>query len=165
MSPEQDAFLSNLYRKNLKRLIGQAYRCTGSWSKAETAVQEAFCVAVEKIDAVMSSPLPERWITATVKNVARNMNRHEHYRQALFLYLEDLDVSPAAPDSFGETDILEVCQQIAGEEEFRLFRQVILDGVPYADAATERGIGMWACRKRVQRTSKVLRDGLKKFWT
>lgn len=163
MLPEQDAFLSALYHENFKHLVGYAYRYTFSWPKAEVAVQEAFCVAVEKIDAVMSSGSPVGWMKLAVKNVARNMARRDQYQQALFLYLDDLNICPAAPGCFGEADILEVCEQIAGEEAFRLFRQVALEGVSYSDAAKERGIKEWACRKRVQRTTQVLREGLKKY--
>lgn len=164
MSPEQDAFLSTLYHENFKHLLGYAYHYTFSWAKAEVVVQEAFCVAVEKIDAVMASRSPIGWMKLAIKNVARNMARHDQYQQALFLYLDDLNVCPTAPDGLGETDILEVCEQIAGKEAFRLFKQVALEGTPYSDAAKERGIKEWACRKRVQRTSQVLRDGLKKYF-
>lgn len=164
MLPEQDAFLSALYHENFKHLLGYAYRYTADWAKAEVVVQDAFCVAVKKINAVMTSRSPIGWMKLAVKNVVRNTVRHDQYQQALFLYLDDLNISPAAPEDFGETDILEVCEQIAGEEAFQLFKQVTLEGVSYSDAAKERGIKEWACRKRVQRTSQVLREGLKKYW-
>lgn len=164
MSPEQDVFLSTLYHENFRRLMGYAYRYTASWAAAEVVVQEAFCVAVKKIDVVMASPVPLAWLKTTVKNVARNLERRERCQKALFVYLDDLNVSPAAPDGLGETDILEVCEQIAGKEAFQLFKQVALEGTPYSDAAKELGIKEWACRKRVQRTSQALREGLKKYF-
>ncbi len=164
MSPEQDAFLSQLYHENFNRLLGHAFHYTADWAKAEVVVQEAFCVAVVKIEAVMASEVPLRWMNATIKNLARNMARHEKYQKALFLYLEDLKASPSTSDCFRDIDILEWCEQTVGKENFQLFKRVVLDGVPYIDMAKELGISMWACRKRVQRVSDALREGLKDFF-
>ncbi len=164
MSPEQDAFLSQLYHENFNRLLGHAFHYTADWTKAEVVVQEAFCVAIEKIEVVMASELPLRWMNATIKNLARNMARHESYQKALFLYLEDLKVAPSTSDRSHDIDILEWCEQIAGRERFQLFKRVVLDGTPYVDIAKELGISIWACRKRVQRVSDALREGLKGFY-
>ncbi len=164
MSPEQDAFLSQLYHENFNRLLGHAFHYTADWAKAEVVVQEAFCVAVEKIETVMASEAPLRWMNATIKNLARNMVRHENYQKALLLYLENLNAVPTASDGFRDVDILDVCEQIAGKENFQLFKRAVLDGIPYIDLAKELGIGIWACRKRVQRTSDALREGLKDYF-
>lgn len=127
-------------------------------------MQEAFCVATEKIEALMASEFPLRWMKATIKNVARNMKRHESYQKALFLYLEDLKAAPTAPDSLGGIDILELCEQLVGKDNFELFKRVVLDGTSYVDMANELGINMWACRKRVQRTSEILQKNLKEYF-
>lgn len=164
MLPEQDTFLSQLYHENFNRLLGNAFHHTADWAKAEVVVQEAFCVATEKIDEIMTSDSPLRWMKAVIKNVARNTKKHESYQKAMFLYLEDLMVTPAIPDSSSDVDILEVCEQIVGKERFQLFKRTVLDGTPYIEAAKELGISVWACRKRVQRISDALREGLKEFF-
>ncbi len=164
MSPEQDAFLDQLYHENFKHLVGYAFHLTGDWSKSEVVVQEAFCVAVGKIDEVMASDAPHRWMKATVKNVVRNMKKHESYQKALFLNLEELGSSPTAPDILGGMDTWELCEQLAGKENFQLFKHIVLDGVSYLDAAKKLSISIWACRKRVQRTTETLRAGLTKFF-
>ncbi len=163
MSPEQDAFLDALYHENFQRLEAYAFYLTKDRGKSEVVVQEAFCVAVGKIDEVMASDTPLRWMKATVKNVARNMKKHESYQKSLFLSLEELRLPPAAPDALSGMDTWELCEQIAGAENFQLFKHIVLDGASYLEAAKELDIGMWACRKRVQRTTQALRDGLKTF--
>ncbi len=163
MSPEQDAFLDALYHENFRHLVAYAFHLTQDWGKAEVAVQEAFCIAVEKIGEVMVSDAPLRWMKATVKNVVRNMEKHESYQKALFFSLEELGLSPAAPDALGGMDVWELCGQIAGEENLRLFKHIVLDGASYLEAAKELDIGIWACRKRVQRTTRALQEGLKIF--
>ncbi len=163
MSPEQDAFIDALYHENFQHLLAYAFHLTEDWGKAEVVVQEAFCVAVEKIRELMASDAPLRWMKATEKNVVRNMQKHESYQKALFFSLEELSLPPAAPDALGGMDVWELCGQIAGEENLRLFKHIVLDGASYLEAAKELDIGVWACRKRVQRTTRVLREGLKIF--
>ncbi len=163
MSPEQAAFIDELYHENFHRLALYAFRLTGDWTKSEVAVQEAFCVALGKLDEVMASDVPLRWMKATVKNVARNMKKHESYQKALFLSLEELGLPAAGPDALGDMGTWELCEQIAGKENFQLFKHIVLDGASYLEAAKELEIGVWACRKRVQRTTEALREGLKIF--
>lgn len=164
MSPEQATFLEQLYRENFQRLRGYAYHQINDWDKAEVAVQEAFCVAVGKIGDVMSSDAPLRWMKAAVKHTVQNMRRHESYQKALFLYLDELSASPSAPDVLGGVGMEELCEQIAGKEDFRLFKHIVLDGVSYLEAAKELDLGLWACRKRVQRTTQTLRGELQKIF-
>ncbi len=163
MSPEQAAFIDELYHENFRHLVAYAFHLTEDWGKSEVAVQEAFCIAVGKIGEVMASDVPLRWMKATVKNVARNMKKHESYQKALFLSLEELRRPPSAPDALSETDTWDLCEQIAGEENFQLFKHIVLDGASYLEAAKELDIGLWACRKRVQRTTQALREGLEIF--
>lgn len=164
MSPEQDLFLERLYHEQFKYLTAYAYHFVDDWEKAEVVVQEAFCIAIEKIDAVMSSDAPLRWMKATVKNTARNMKKHENYQRALFLHLEELEAFPSAPDALNAMGMEEFCEQITGPESFRLFKHIALDGISYMEAAKELDIGVWACRKRVQRTVETLRDALKEYF-
>lgn len=164
MLPEQDTLLDQLYHEHFKYLVGYAFHYIHDWGKAEEVVQEAFCIASAKVTKVMESDDPLRWLKTTVKNVARNMKKHEAYQRSLILYLEELESSPSAPDMLSGMDIWEFCEQIVGKENFQLFKRIVLDGVSYLEAAKELGIGIWACHKRVQRTSKALRDGLKKYF-
>ncbi len=160
----QDAFLDQLYHAHFQRLVGYAFHHIHDWGKAEEAVQEAFCIASAKVTKVMESDDPLRWMKATVKNVVRNMKKHEAYQRSLILYLEDLKSSPSAPDVLSGMDIWEFCEQIVGKENFQLFKRIVLDGLSYLEAAKEPDISVWACHKRVQRTSKALRDGLEKYF-
>lgn len=164
MSPEQANFLEQLYSDRFHALQGYAFHLTHDWSKAEVAVQDAFCVAAGKIDAVMSSDAPYLWMKAAVKNTVRNMQKHESYQRTLILYLEELDKAPATTAPFGGVDVWDLCEKTVGKEHFQLFKQIALDGTSYQDAAKERGIGMWACRKRVQRTTEALQKELQKYF-
>lgn len=99
MSPDQNIFLEQLYHENFQYLKGYAFHLINNWDKAEVAVQEAFCIAIEKIDEVMSSDAPLRWMKATVKNTVRNMKKHESYQRSLFVYLEELESLPSTSEA------------------------------------------------------------------
>lgn len=165
MRPEQDDFLEQLFREHFNELELYAYRYLKTKDDAQIAVQDAFHIACDKIDDVMSSPNPIGWMKLTIKNIARNMVKAKNRQTKLFISLEEFggDLSESYIGVDSGTDLLDCCIKAVSKEEFHLFRRIALEGVTYVEAAEELGISMWACRKRVQRTTEKLRKALKEM--
>ena len=130
MRPEQDAFLERLFRAHFHELQIHAFRFLGNWDDAQTAVQDSFHTACEKIDVLMSSPNPVGWMKLTVKNVARNMVRARS-RQAKWLTSWDElpDYAMPAQPSPEEDAGPEAWTGLVSQSDLDLLRQVALDGV------------------------------------
>ena len=161
MHQEQDVFLEALYQEHFQELELYAYAMVRDRGHAQSAVQEAFHIACQKIDDVMTSPNPMGWMKLAVKNVCRNMNKRRSQEMKLVLSVEDLYVEPAEPRRMeSEFELMEACRQLVSPEEFEMVKSVVLDGVSYAELAERRGLSMWACYKRVERVLKKLRDGM-----
>lgn len=129
---------------------------------AEDAVQEAFRIGCTRIDDLMTSPNPEGWIMNTLKNVIRSAWRNQSRRQGAVVSLELLEEKdvPLPADNARPQEDLEmemVYVQLLGEEDYRLFKRVVIQGVPCQEAATEFSLSYAACVKRVQRSRKKLR--------
>ena len=54
-------------------------------------------------------------------------------------------------------DPLDTYKGTISDSEIALLRKIILEGMSYLDAANELVIGMWACRKRVERALNKIR--------
>ena len=52
-------------------------------------------------------------------------------------------------------------QNIVDTEEFKLLKEMAIDGKSHLEMATARGISVDACKKRVQRAKETLRKKLK----
>lgn len=165
MRPEQDVFLERLFREHFNELELYAYRYLKTKNDAQIAVQDAFHTACTKIDDVMSSPNPIGWMKLTIKNIARNMLKTKNRQMRLFVSLEEFagNLSEASLNVDDTPDIVDCCLKAVTKEEFTLFRRIALEGITYVEAAEELGISMWACRKRVQRTTEKLRKALKEM--
>ena len=129
MRPDQDSVLESLYRAHFREIEIHAFRYLGKWDDAHVAAQETFHIACEKIDDLMKQPNRIAWLKNIAKNVCRNMYR-------------------ARKDTYKGT---------ISDSEIMLLRKIILEGMSYLDAANELGIGMWACRKRVERALNKIR--------
>lgn len=156
------------YEREIERLYLQMYDMMFTYAKsnlsndelAEEAVQEAFQIACQKPEAVCSSECPEGWLVNTLKNVISNMKRRQQSaQQILFGYLSgQIQEYVVSEDRIG-IDIL--YDNIAESEEFRLIKEMAIDGKSHLEMSQERGISIAACRKRVQRAKEILRNKIK----
>lgn len=164
MKPEQDQLLEQLYRTYFHTLQVHAYRFLGNWYDAHVAAQETFHIACDKIETVMSHPNPVGWLKNVTKNVSRNMIRARQRQLLLFSSLEELLSSEVLFTCDERSDDpTEMFEEFLTEEDRYLLKRIMLDGISYADAGTEVGLNMWACRKRVQRATEKLRTHYKQL--
>lgn len=159
MRSDQGALLEKLYRSYFRLLVVHAYRFLGNWDDANFAAQEAFHVACEKIDQLLSSENQIGWLKNTVKNVCHRMIRERNRQALLFSSLDDLTDAemPVTSDSV-DTQSMDILEELVSKDEIGLLKKIILDGIPYSEAAQELGCNVWTCRKRVQRSIDKIRQ-------
>ena len=133
-------------------------------SLAEEAVQETFQLACQKPDKLCESPNPQGWLVNTLKNTVRNTKRRrERAQQILSGYL----VKQQEDDTYSEDKL---CLQLMYEdlaytEEFKLLKEMVIDGKSHLEMAKARGITVNACKKRVQRAKDLLRRKMEDDFT
>ena len=159
MMENQDKFLEELYHRYFRSLVIHAYCYLGNWEDSHVAAQDAFRIACEKIDALMSSENAVGWMKNTVKNLCYRMMRERNRQMLLFSSLDELtdDKLPIIDDDSGcqPTDILD---GLISKEELALLKKIIVDGASYTEAAKELGCTVSTCRKRVQRSIDKIRQ-------
>ena len=151
------------YSKEIDRLYLQMYAMLFEYARsslssdalAEEAVQDTFIIACQKPEALCNSSNPKGWLVNTLKNVLSNTKRSQNIAKRILLdyfscNIDDISVSD---DRIGVEIMYD---DIADSEEFKLLKEMALDGLSYMEMAQNRGITVGACRKRVERAKKVL---------
>lgn len=147
--------IDRLYLQMYPMLFEYARSSLSSDSLAEEAVQDTFAIACQKPEALCECRNPEGWLVNTLKHVISNMLRSQSIARRILLdyfasHANDISVSS---DHVG----LEILYgDIAGLEEFKLVKEMALDGRSYLEMAEDRGITVATCRKRVERAKKLL---------
>ncbi len=152
--------LSGLYLEMYPLLFEYARSSLLNNALAEEAVQDAFAIACQKADALFASPNPKGWLVNTLKYVIANTRRsRDTATRILAEYLEiDADEITATKDSL---DLSLLYGDLARTEEFRLIKEMALDGKSCLEMAKARNIRVDACRKRIQRAKEFLRKKVK----
>lgn len=153
-----------LYREEIERLYLQMFSLLFEYARstlpnnalAEEAVQETFRIACQKPEALCTSPNPEGWLVNTLKNVICNMERSRNIAKRILrgYFAVHITELTATNDRVG-VEIL--YDDIADTEEFKLLKEMAIDGRSYLEMAESRNISIDTCRKRVQRAKEKLR--------
>ena len=152
---ERDQFVEDLYDKMNFRLKWIAARKLIDPDQVEEAVQEALAILCLKAEEVMVHPNPEGWLTETVKNIAKAMNRKTAKERNV--------VSGSLNDAHGHyhDDHHEAeFKDLLSPEDYKLIELVVVQRYTIAEAARELGITTEACKKRKQRAIQRLRQKL-----
>lgn len=153
-----------LYREEIERLYLQMFSLLFEYARstlpnnalAEEAVQETFRIACQKPEALCTSPNPEGWLVNTLKNVICNMERSRNIAKRILrgYFAVHITELTTTNDRVG-VEIL--YDDIADTEEFKLLKEMAIDGRSYLEMAESRNISIDTCRKRVQRAKEKLR--------
>lgn len=156
MTPIYNRRIEELYLKMYNRLFIFADNALKNPALAEEAVQETFRIACMKPESLCNSPNPEGWLVNTMKNVICNIRRE---RASMDRVLSAYIFSKAKELSASEDqlDFSLLYQNIAGMEEYKLLKEMVLDGKSHLEMAKARGISVEACKKRVQRAKEKLK--------
>lgn len=160
MNAEQSAQIEELYLQMFDGMMAYARSSLPEETLAEEAVQETFRIACQKPDALCSSQNPKGWLIKTLRFTIQNIKRSQ---EAARLLLSEYLASQIQKNAFSEDKVsLEVLYgNVSDLEEFRLLKEMAVDGKSHLEMAKARGISVPACKKRVQRAKEVLRKKLK----
>ena len=148
-----------LYLQMYNQLFEYARSSLSSDALAEEAVQETFRIACQKPDALCTCPNPEGWLVNTLKNVIANMKRSRTVANRILKDYYTLQIKNGAVSN--DREELEILyDDIAQSEEFKLLKEMAIDGMSHLEMARLRGISVEACRKRVERAKKLLKEKL-----
>ena len=160
MNLEYSERIEQLYLEMYDMLITYARCSFEEESLAEEAVQETFQIACQKPDKLCESLNPRGWLVNTLKFTIRNMKRsRESARHLLSSYL----ISQKECVAFSDDKLcLEIMyENVAHTEEFKLIKEMAIDGKSHLEMAEARGITVSACKKRVQRAKETLKQKIK----
>lgn len=161
MTEEQRKLISELYQEMFDKLIVYARSSLENDALAEEAVQETFRIACQRPEKLCGSSNPQGWLVLTLKNTIRNMKSNRATAKRI---IEKYLVSQIKDISFSEHKIsLEVMyENLADTEEFKLIKEMAVDGKSHLEMAQARGITVSACKKRVQRAKETLQKKIGK---
>lgn len=159
MRPEQDEFLEKLFRSSYNELEIYANALLKNHSDAETAVQDAFHTACNKIDDIMNSPNPVGWMKNVIKNISNNMRRRKTKESLLVMHFADT-LKDVGFEDLREFELYEQCKAILTKAEYDLMVSIYINGVSPKEKAQELDISIWACYKRIERMLSKLRQEL-----
>ena len=155
MTSDQHKRIEVFYLEMYDKLFLYAQNALKNESLAEEAIQETFRIVCTKPEDLLSSPNPKGWIINTLKYTMQNMRRNRDRTNALLSQY----LATYTSDAFSEDRIpLEVTyENVAHSEEFRLIKEMAVEGKSHLEMAQSRGISVDACKKRVQRAKEFLR--------
>ena len=160
MNPEYSERIEQLYLEMYNMLITYARCSFEEESLAEEAVQETFRIACQKPDKLCESLNPKGWLVNTLKFTIRNMKRsRENARQILSSYL--IVQNECVVFSEDKLCLQVMYGNISYLEEFKLIKEMAIDGRSHLEMAKARGITVSACKKRVQRAKEILKRKIK----
>ena len=160
MNPEYSQRIEQLYLEMYDKLFAYARCSFEEESLAEEAVQETFQIACLKPDKLCESVNPKGWLVNTLKFTIRNMKRgRESARQLLSNYL--ITQSESIAFSEDKLSLQLMYEDISHTDEFKLIKEMVIDGKSHLEMAKARGISVSACKKRVQRAKETLQKKIK----
>lgn len=158
LNKEQDACIEMHYRGLYKKMLSYAMYTLRDASLSEEAVQDAFMIACAKIDVFYASKNPEGWLINALRNVIRNMKKLRITLNKYVVQLLDTENIIDTGNFTAEQDFELIFGDIVKSDDFKLLRKVVLDKYTMLEASIEFGITLDACKKRVQRIKKKLKE-------
>lgn len=156
MTKEERDLIEDLYLEMYDLLLSYALSNMDNESLAEEAVQETFRTTCQKPEALFSSPNPRGWLLNTLKFTMANMKRsRDHAARVLAAYMSSLSPELLVSEDRMRLEVL--YEDVADSDEFRLLKEMAVDGCSHLEMAGRRGITVSACKKRVQRAKEFLK--------
>lgn len=157
MTTEQRNLIAQLYEEMFDMLLSYARASLEETPLAEEAVQETFQIACQKPEQLLESQNPKGWLVNTLKYTIRNTKRNrDGARQLLAKYLATQTSDIAISED--RVSLKVIYGDLAETEEFKLLKEMAVDGKSHLEMAKARGISVNACKKRVQRAKEKLQE-------
>ena len=156
MTAEQSNRIEQLYFEMYELLLAYARSSLENDSLAEESVQETFRIACLKPNDLLESPNPKGWLINTLKNTIRNSKRSRATaRKLLVAYMAEGNYDIAYSEDKISLEVM--FENVAHLDEFKLIKEMAVEGKTHLEMANARGISVDACKKRVQRAKEFLR--------
>ena len=154
---KDDAFITELFFSEYPRLVRYAqviFQKRGGYvdpvGRAEEIVQEAFYLACEKRDELLSAEEPGKWLTAAVTyKIHEALKEDRKWVKGLLLLPSEEPMEP-----FPEPDAL---SDYIPAEDYDLLRRLYLEGYTYKELCDELGVSKSNLGMRINRIKKSFR--------
>lgn len=153
MNKTDDDFLEGLYIEMYDKLYRFAYLRLNSHHLAQEITQDVFALAQEKIDKVRISPNPQGWIVEALSNTIKHALRTKQIIISRNIPLNEELAGNIHKDE-GEYGL----ENFLLEDEWKLLNLIYCEGYSIQEASNQLDIKYEACRKRLYRARKKIKD-------
>lgn len=158
MNDAEEMEFEKIYKKLYEQLLICAISTLKDNGLAEEAVQDTFRLAYVKEKEFFRSKNKKTWLFKTLKNVLKNVTKMQNRRKKFMLmYSEQYET---LNKSFVEDEIsIDLLHDdLLDDEEFQLIKKIIIENKKNIEIADELGISVEACKKRIFRAKKNLKN-------
>ncbi len=156
LTEQQRNSIEDFYIEMYGQLMAYARSSLENESLAEEAIQETFRIACMKPDDLLASPNPRGWLVIALKNTIRNIKHsRDNASRLLIAYAAVQGDEVAISEDKISLDV--TFGNVSHLDEFKLIKEMAVDGKSHLEMAQARGISVDACKKRVQRAKEFLR--------
>lgn len=152
-----------LVRKYQRAAYAVAYSVTSRHEDAEDAAQEAFLVALERLEECRNPDRFAGWLMTIVRNRARNLVRREVLRETDQVPIGASSSTPG-PDREAELTELQEVLQVALDTLPEVQREIVLlhdlEGWKHREIADRIGLPSGTVRSHLHFARKALREAL-----
>lgn len=160
LTSSQEQQLTQLYAEMFGILFAYASSALGDTSIAEEVVQETFCIACTKPEALFSSRNPKGWLMQTLKYVIMNTRRRLARLNRIILATVSVE-NTEAPAANEDSHLVLDYEDLVSKADFDLLYKHVIYHASILELSQELGISMEACKKRIQRAKKKFEKELK----
>ena len=156
MKDAKRLFIEELYNSYAKRIADWAYRHLGDYELAKDIVQDTFLIAVIKVEDLMRSDNPQRWLYVTARNLIGHAIREKKKKVASFAN----DFPTSQVNNGISLGLSELFPQSFSTYDRQLLSMYYLERRSIKEIADLYGISLSACKMRLLRLRKELKNVL-----
>ncbi|NCB51558.1 MAG: sigma-70 family RNA polymerase sigma factor [Clostridia bacterium] len=156
MSKSDNEFLEELYIEMYDKLYRFAYLRLNKHHLAQEITQDVFVLAQEKIDRVRSSPNPQGWLVQALSNTIMHALRTKQ-----IIISRNIPLNEELAGNMHKNECEYGLEDFLSEDEWELLNLIYCNGYSIQEASNQLGIEYEACRKRVYRARKKIKDNYK----
>ncbi len=161
LKPEENGIVDKLYWKMQKEgaLRRYANRFVIDKSFVDDVIQTTFLIACEKIEALIVSPNREGYIMFVLKNTIKNFNRVGNKIAQMLSSVSEQEWLENYLESKEDEDDLDLLYgDLVKYKEYELLKEFAVKRRKIADIAKDLGISENACKLRIFRGKRKLRE-------
>lgn len=147
-------YLSGYFRDNYVQMLRTATNILRNPSLAEEIVQETFVTALIRITTMKNSPNPKGWLYAVLRNKCKHGLRDTQYLLSRSVSVDSLK-SELPDKNFND---LSLHFSLYDDPDYILVSRLYIYGESIKEIAASDGIEVGACKMRIARAKKRLRE-------